>query len=74
MAGESNEQRDSPDVFTVFGSGARVSCSISQLEDKTRSKEMASEVEEEKQKAIKIILHNDPNRGRVFLLFVADLL
>ncbi|CBK22446.2 uncharacterized protein [Blastocystis hominis] len=37
---------------------------ISQLEDKTRSKEMASEVEEEKQKAIKIILHNDPNRGR----------
>ena len=74
MAGESNGQRDSPDVFTVFGNGARVSCSISQLEDKTRSKEMASEVEEEKQKAIKIILHNDPNRGRVFLLFVADLL
>ena len=56
MAGESNEQRDPSDVFAVFGSGGGVSCSISQLEDKTQSKEMASEVEEEKQKAIKIIL------------------
>ena len=72
MAGESNEQRDPSDVFAVFGSGGRVSCSISQLEDKTQAKEMASEAEEEKQKAIKIILHNDPNRGRVFHLFVVD--
>ena len=51
-----------------------MSRSISQLEDKTRSKEKVSEAEEEKQKAIKTILYNDPNRGRVFHVLTVDLL